>query len=116
MVPEDQDDDGKFVDLLPSEVQLGCYVAIDDDVVVAGQLSGDKVINDALGVAEEMSDKEDLCDAVLRAGRTAKAAVDAFAVFGRILVMMHHAILLALPSVNQHYRLLHKVNVRIKEL
>lgn len=85
MVPEDQDDDGKFVDLLPSEVQLGCYVAIDDDVVV-GQLSGDKVINDALGVAEEMSDKEDLCDAVLRAGRTAKAAVDAFAVFGRILL------------------------------
>ncbi|KAK8768930.1 hypothetical protein V5799_014606 [Amblyomma americanum] len=39
----EEDDDGAFIDLLPTEVPLADNVAIDDGVIVAGQLSDDEM-------------------------------------------------------------------------
>ncbi|KAH7959531.1 hypothetical protein HPB49_011645 [Dermacentor silvarum] len=79
-VPEEEGDDIAFAGLLPSEVQLADYVAIDDGVVVAGQLTDDDIISGALGAADEASDEDDPCGELRPVRRTAKEAADALAV------------------------------------
>lgn len=77
---EEEGDDIAFAGLLPSEVQLADYVAIDDGVVVAGQLTDDDIISGALGAADEASDEDDPCGELRPVRRTAKEAADALAV------------------------------------
>lgn len=53
--------------------------------VIAGQLSDDKIISDALGVADESSDEDNLCD-VLPAHRSVKEVAGALAVLEEVLL------------------------------
>ncbi|XP_037572329.1 tigger transposable element-derived protein 4 [Dermacentor silvarum] len=79
-VQEEEGDDIAFAGLLPSKVQLADYVAIDDGVALAGQLTDDDIISGALGAADEASDEDDPCGELRPVRRTAKEAADALAV------------------------------------
>ncbi|KAH7956630.1 hypothetical protein HPB52_011211 [Rhipicephalus sanguineus] len=82
---DEEVNDTHFESLLPSGVQLVDYVAIDDDVAVAGLLTDDDILSEVLTKDQNHCSDDDTQDEPMR-HRTLQEAAEALAVFKQFCV------------------------------